>query len=158
MVNGKTLKIQDTGFDTPTGVLTHVKVEWGSDNWLPLGSDRINAEFTVTGTSNSGYKNESNVLGYFNNEVAAIMPPRWQINGLIPATETDLLRAIRNLQRTVGVKKLKGGLGSIAAMPDSIEDGDDRAIFVIVKNITFGEVVTNSTDYVAITMQLEQVK
>ena len=158
MVNGTTLKIQDTGFDSPTGVLTHIKVEWGEDNWLPLGSDRINAEFTTTGTNFSGYKNESGVLGYNNNEVSAVMPPRWQINGLIRADETDLLRAIRNLQRTMGVKKLRGGLGSIAAMPDSIEEGSGRAIFVLVKNITFAEVVSNSTDYVAITLQLEQVK
>ena len=166
-VNGKTLKLKDTGLDKPDGTELYSKVTFNTDNFVPLGGTRLTSEFTTNATQGTTTRISNGEFSFKNSEVTAVLPPRWQITGLIPASETELIKAIRKLQKTLGIKELTGGLGTISAMDEvrigtytpegGGEDISYDYIYVIVKNITMSEVISNSVDYVNVTIQLEQV-
>lgn len=166
--NGNTLRIRDTGLDEVGGTEIYSKVEYGSENDLiPLGSSRLNSEFTVNTTDYKSTRLSNGELDFVSNEISSVLPPRWQVNGLIPASNVEQIQAIRKLQTTLGIKELTGGLGLISAMPEkqtgtyTPQNGSPTTydfIHVIVKNVTMAEVLSRSTEYIQVTIQLEQVK
>ncbi len=151
------LEIADTGLDKVNGTEIYVKVNSGE--YLTLYSNVLRSEFTVQTTDNSSYrkKDDSNIT-FHSNELTAVLPPRFTINAFIPVDNTDDISNVIALRNSKGIKKLKGGLGLINASPDNFDDSGEDAIYVLLKNLTLNEVLRESTNYLKMTLQLEQVR
>lgn len=155
------IRIKDTGLDVVGGTETHAKVTYGVDNWVPLNGFSLTGEFTVKGTNNEASRTSGNyfagtALTYNPNEIAAIIPPRFTIRGLVNAEDSTLVRAIVNLQRTLGIKRLTGGIGLIDALPEVATDTYEY-VSILIKNVTFTERIQNDKKYIDITINAEQV-
>lgn len=159
------VRIKDTGLNKVGGSLTYNQVDSG--NWIDLATTRINYEFNTKTTSNEGSVVDSNGdLTFQSNEVSAIIPPRFTVSAWVLADDTQTIQNIIKLGRTQGVKRLTGGMGVISALPEKQVDlgtsnnvgVDLDYISVIVKNVTPSEVKNNSTEYIKLTIQMEQVK
>lgn len=155
MTINQKVEIADTGKRNTTGSVVYTQVNSGTFFELPGFS--LTGEFTVTTTNNVGFKNDPNdstKLTFNSNETVALQAPRLTLRGIVPASSTSLITNIISLGRTKGIKQLKGGLGFINALPEV----SSNAIHVIVKNITFSEILRDDKSNIAFTIQLEQVK
>jgi hypothetical protein len=158
---GQQIKIKDTGLDKVGGSVTYSAVTYGIDNWIDLDGFTFRGEFTVNTTNNVATKTTINYfsgesLDFQSNEIAALQAPRFTLQGLVSAGDSTKIRAIVNLGRTMGIKRISGGMGLINALPEVATDTYNY-VSVIVKNITFSEVVSNGEDKINFTIQLEQV-
>ena len=153
--------IKDTGLDKVGGTVKYSQS--GSGNWMSLFSSRLNVEMTTKSTNYASGQIDPTTqnLTFNNDELSAVLPPRITIEAMMPIndqTSKDLMKEILMLQRTLGVKYLKGGLGLLDVMPNNLVDGGDNVIAILVKNIVPREVVDNATTYIALTIQAEQIK
>lgn len=134
------------------------------DGWLLLSGFTCRGEFTVNTTDYASYREESNgsVLSFKPNELTAILPPRFTIQGLLLATDSTRIEALIRMGRSKGIKQMAGGLGVISAIKEANEADvpnftSHDYIYVLIKNITFSEVLAEDKAYVNFTIQVEQV-
>lgn len=152
------IQILDTGKRTPDGSVDYTQVNSGS--WIDLYGFTLRGEFTNSSTNNAGQRDDtsdSTKLTFIPNETAAVIAPRFTIQGLVPSSSTETITNIVELGRTKGIKQLAGGLGLIEALPEASLTSP-TFVYVIIKNITFSEVVATDVTNIAFTIQLEQVQ
>lgn len=155
MVNGTKIQIKDTGLNKVGGSVIYTPVASGA--WISLSSFNLRGEFTVNTTDNQSLRSsDSSMLSFKSNELSTLLPPRFTLSGAVLATDNVTIQNIVKLGRSKGIKRITGGLAMISALPEKQVDTYDY-ISVIIKNITFSEIVADSKDYVAFTIQLEQV-
>jgi hypothetical protein len=158
MANGTIIQLKDTGLNKVGGSVVYNPVNSGT--WIPIKGFTIRGEFTVNGTNNvTTLTDTSNTsqLTFQSNELTAIQAPRFTLQGLVEASDATTIGHIINLGRSKGIKRLTGGLGMIAALPEVATDTYEY-VSVLIKNITFSEVVANDTSFINFTIQLEQVR
>jgi len=154
---GTKIRLKDTGLNKVGGTVDYTAVNSGA--WTDLSTFQLRGEFTVNTTNNVSTKTDSSnssQLTFVPNEISAIQGPRFTLQGLVSATDTTLIANIINFERSKGVKRISGGAGLIAALPEVLTDTYNY-VSVIVKNVTFSEVVKNGENYINFTIQLEQV-
>ena len=151
-VNIKDAQVQKVGGSAST--ITPVN----SGNWIELPTSRVNFEFTTKSTSNNSSKDVDGFMVPNPNEVSSVLPTRLNVNVFLDDTQGDILGYIEQLQQSTNIKAIKGGIMTIDNMSGSFDDNGDKAIYVIVKNVTVSEVVKVNTNGVAVTIQLEQVR
>lgn len=162
MVHGTKLQIADTGLNVVGGTETYTKVNSGS--YVTLPSTTLRSEFTVNTSDNQSVRFDETVtdrLSFHPNNVTSVLPPRFTVSGLLnltDATDQATYTYLLQMQRSPSIKKMKGGLGSITYMLDNFTDGADKAVYVLIKNFTPNEVLSNGVEHVSFTLQLEQVK
>lgn len=152
------IRIKDTGARTVGGSVDYTQV--GSGAWIDLSGFSLTGDFTVTGTNNVSFQentSDTTLLTFQANEVSALQAPRLTLRGIVPATSTALITNIINLSRSKGIKRLTGGLGMIDAIPEVATD-TYQYVSVIIKNITFTETVSGDDTNINFTIQLEQTK
>ena len=149
------IRIKDTGLDKVGGTVTYTQIDSG--NWIDLSGFVMRFEFTVLATTHQATQVDGDKLTFFPNEVTGVQAPRITLQGLIDATNATTISNIIQLNRTMGVKRLSGGIGVISGMPEKLTDTYDY-ISVIIKNITMSEVLSNDKEFANITIQLEQVR
>lgn len=150
-----TIRFKDTGLDEVGGSVLYSTINSG--NWFTMYGFSITFEFTTLKSDNQSTQVSEGEFVYINNEVAGVQAPRITLQGLVPVSDSTLIQNIVKLNRTIGIKRLSGGLGVINALPE-VETDTYNYISVIVKNITIREELVNDTEYANITIQLEQVR
>lgn len=151
------IQIKDTGFLDAVSQQTSTTALVNSGNWFSLPSSRLNFEFTTRTTNNQASETVDGFLQYNPNDVTSTLPPRLNINMFLKSNQTTILRDLIKLQKSTNVKLLKGGIMTIDSLDNAVDDNGEKAIYVIVKNLTISEVVKQDIEGVAITLQLEQV-
>jgi hypothetical protein len=155
--------IKDTGLDKVGGSAVYTPVNSG--DWIPLYGFQLTSEYNTQTTDNDAFLNDpldSSKVKFQSNETTAILAPRLTIRGLVEGGPADTITHIIDLGRSKGIKYIYGGLGTIWSSPDSfVTTGDDlsnqRAVAVIVKNITLTETIADDDGHIGVTIQLEQV-
>jgi len=150
------IRIKDTGARTVGGTTVYTQI--GSGAWLDLSGFSLTGEFTLNSTNNVAFKEDTNGhLTFQANEVSALQAPRFTIRGVVPASSSTLITQIVQLGRSKGIKRITGGLGLVDALPEVATDTYEY-VSVIIKNITFTEIVKGDKVNIGFTIQLEQVQ
>lgn len=149
-----TIRIKDTGLNKVGGTEVFTKINSG--NWTELKGFSLRGEFGTQGTDYQSQRESGGLLTWKSNEVTALMSPRFTLQGLVDATDATLIANIIKFGRSKGVKRITGGLGLIAALPEVATDTYSY-VSIKINNITFTEVQANSTNYINFTIQCEQV-
>jgi hypothetical protein len=157
------IRIKDTGLNKVGGTEIHPKVASGA--WLDLDGFRLTYEFNVLNTNVEAYKDITYLggkrLDYAKNAPTILVPPRITLQGIIKTADhaSGNMSTLQNLllmRSTFGVKRISGGYGVIDILPEVATD-THKYISVIITNITVTEQSRDSTDTVAVTVQLKQV-
>lgn len=154
MANNK-IEIKDSGLNEVGGSIVYTQINSGG--WIELPSTRLNSEFTTKTTNNDSSIDDGTFFTFNSNEITAIISPRFTINCLIQASNSTLISNLIQIQRSPSIKQLTGGSGLISGLPDKIVDGSRDFVYVLIKNMTFSEVVAEGVNYIKCTIQLEQV-
>lgn len=152
------IQILDSGLNKVGGAILYPRVNSGS--WIGLNGFTLRGEFTVTSTDHSSTlddPSDSGKLTFKSNALTKVLTPRYTLQGVILASDSQKIKDIVELSRTKGIKQLSGGTGLIKALPEASLTSP-VFIYVLVKNITFSEVEANGDTYINFTIQLEQVR
>ena len=151
---GKQIQILDTGRATREGSVIYTQA---SENWLTLFGTRMNFGYRSSKTDNVALRASNGVLQANPNELTSINPVSIQIWGHIPSSESEVVAAISKLNRTAGVKYLKGGNAMLEGCPDAIEYESETVLPVIIYGLDMTESTANGVDYINITINAEVV-
>lgn len=151
-MTGVKLEIQDTGLDSIGGSEVYSKAGTG---YLNLYATTMRPEFDAVGTNHESARLEGGVRKAASNEIISNLPTRITIQGLYQLSDINDFGTILEMQRTLGLKQLKGGLGILGVMPGSQVDD---SVYVIIRSIKPTEVINDSISTIGYTMQLEVVE
>lgn len=151
-----TIKIADTGLNEVGGTVTYTQVDSGS--WIDFTGFRFGFQFPATATDNSTQVlADSSNLTFSPNEVESLSAPRISMAGLVDIdTNSGVITKLIQLQRSLGVKRLAGGLGVFGVLPEA-SGTSPNYISVIITNISVEENLRGSTNTVAVTVEFQQV-
>lgn len=145
------LEIQDTGLGSIGGSVLYTKAFEG---YINIYATTMRPEFDVVGTNHESARIEGGMRKPVSNEAITSLPTRLTIQGLMP-TDYASFQDFLKLSRSLGLKQLKGGLGSLGIMPGSQVD---NSVYCIVRSIKLSEVINDSVNTIGYTMQLEVIE
>ena len=150
------VRIRDTGkLNADDTSATYTAINGG--NWLDLLGVSMRFEFTSTKTNNVATLSDGDLLTFKSNQKSAVQSPRITIQGLVKSTESETIKTLVQMERSKTVQQISGGAGVIDALPEA-SSTSPVYIHAFITNLTYSEVVRNGTDYVDMTIQLEQVR
>lgn len=149
---GVKLEIQDTGVSSVGGAKIY---STSSDDWINLYATTMRPELDSVGTNHESARIKDGERVAVSNEIITSLPTRITINGLYLLSDIENFKKVIKMQRTLGLKKIKGGLGLINILPGVT---DDSEIYIIIRSIKPTEVMSDSTSTIGYTMQVEVVE
>ena len=152
----ETIQIADTGQATSSGEAVYTKVDSGNYISIPSGNVRYELDSLSTNFDGRRLDRTLGILSFWGNKVTAIKPMRITLPCLVNNTTEglEIYAKLQLMQRTLGLKKLKGGLGTISTNPNVNTDG---SIYVTIKSLKPTENLKTASNAIYFTVQLEQV-
>ena len=152
MVNGIKIQIEDTGTNVKNGAISQfAKAVEGPQN---IFARTVSPEIDFLFSKNESKRLDSaGDLTYAPNTSESMNAPRLNIQCVFPLTELTTLQNVIKMGSTQGLKRLTGGLGTLATLPGAETEG----LYVIIRSFRIAERLTSGVDTVSVTMQFEVV-
>jgi hypothetical protein len=146
------LEIMDTGTEEKGGSVDYPRA---STDWLNLNSTTIRPEVDYL-TNNYLAQKKNFILkiwDFISNRIQSKNPPRYTVTGVFHVDNISNVQTLLNMGDTFGLKKIRGGYGTLGVMPGNISG----EVYVIIRSFRISETVQESTTTIRVTMSLEQV-
>jgi len=144
------LKIKDTGKETPNGNVVYSQIDSG--NYITLYSGSIRAEGEKINTNYNTTIIENDLFVPPTNKTTAVNPVRFTLN--IEITDVVTLNKLLSMVYTRGIKQMVGGNFIVPSM--AYKNNDD-SVYIIITNFRLNERLETSTNSIVLTLSCEQI-
>lgn len=151
-MSGVKIEIMDTGSSSKNvseGLWTP------TNEWINIYATTLRVEEDVIKTNHESRRFDGQMLYAPKNEPTSVMSQRLYINGQFPLDKINDLKLFRQMGRTLGLKKIRGGLGLISTCPGVTSGGE---LYINILSIKPSEVLSQSTSSIGYIMHVEIVE
>lgn len=146
------IEIMDTGAFDKGGVASLWRP---TEEWINIFATTVRVEEDIIKSNHESRRFNGEVLYAPRNQMTSVMSQRLYINGLFPIEKLEDLKKFRLMTRTLGLKKIRGGMGLIESSLGATEQGE---LYVNILSIKPNEVLSNSTTTIGYRMHVEIIE
>lgn len=143
--------MMDTGAGTIGGAADFTKA---GDGWFNIFANTIRVEADTLKTNHETKRMDGGYYAPASNKPTAILPTRLTITGVINVNNDTLTQFLYKAQRSLGLKKLKGGVHLLKNHPSAVSG----EVYIIVTSFKPSEALSDSVNTYGYTLQAEVIE